>query len=59
MSQFSTTLYLQVGTFRFQYYITIHLICACLVISVIPVAIAYFLGQRQLIKGMTAGAIKN
>jgi ABC-type glycerol-3-phosphate transport system permease component len=54
-----TTLMVAVGTLRSQYDINIPLISAGLVIGVIPVAIAYLLGQRQLIKGMTAGAIKS
>ncbi len=54
-----TTLMVAVGTLRSQYDINIPLISAGLVIGVIPVAIAYLMGQRQLIKGMTAGAIKS
>jgi raffinose/stachyose/melibiose transport system permease protein len=54
-----TTLMVAVGTLRSQYDINIPLISSGLVISVIPVVIAYLLGQRQLIKGMTAGAIKS
>ena len=54
-----TTLMVAVGTLRSQYDINVPLISSGLVIGVIPVAIAYLLGQRQLIKGMTAGAIKS
>ena len=54
-----TTLMVAVGTLRSQYDINVPLISSGLVISVIPVVIAYLLGQRQLIKGMTAGAIKS
>ncbi len=34
------------------------LLSAGLVIAMFPVIVAYLLGQRQLIKGLTAGAVK-
>lgn len=54
-----TTLMVAVSLLRTQYDIHIPLISAGLIISVIPVLIAYFIGQRQLIKGLTAGAVKS
>jgi len=53
-----TTLMVAISLLRTQYDIHIPLISAGLIISVVPVLIAYFIGQRQLIKGLTAGAVK-
>jgi raffinose/stachyose/melibiose transport system permease protein len=54
-----TTLMVGVSLIKTEHDITIPLISAGLVIGVIPVLIAYLVGQRQLIKGMTAGAVKS
>jgi ABC-type glycerol-3-phosphate transport system permease component len=54
-----TTLMVAVSLMRTQYDMNIPLISAGVVISVLPVLIAYFIGQRQLIKGLTAGAVKS
>ncbi len=53
-----TTLMVAIALLRGQYDVFIPLICAGLVIAMTPVIIAYLFGQRQLIKGMTAGAVK-
>ncbi|MCL4416005.1 MAG: carbohydrate ABC transporter permease [Actinobacteria bacterium] len=58
-SQKVTTLMVAVSLIRTQYDMHIPLISAGLIISVVPVIIAYFIGQRQLIKGLTAGAVKS
>jgi raffinose/stachyose/melibiose transport system permease protein len=53
-----TTLMVAVSLIRTEYDVHVPLISAGLIISMIPVIIAYLIGQRQLIKGMTAGAVK-
>jgi ABC-type glycerol-3-phosphate transport system permease component len=53
-----TTLMVAVSLIRTQYDIHVPLISAGLIIGMIPVIIAYLIGQRQLIRGMTAGAVK-
>jgi multiple sugar transport system permease protein len=50
---------LQVGlTFIGQYAPTLNYQMAAIVISVIPVVVAFFLAQRQFIAGIAAGAVK-
>ena len=53
-----TTLMVAVSLIRSQYDVHVPLISAGLIIAMVPVIIAYLIGQRQLIKGMTAGAVK-
>ena len=53
-----TTLMVAVAIIRTQYDVHVPLISAGLMVGMVPVLIAYFLGQRQLVKGLTAGAIK-
>ena len=53
-----TTLMVHIMLFRGQNDLSVPLLCAGLFISILPVLIAYLLGQKQLIKGLTAGAVK-
>lgn len=53
-----TTLMLKIALIRNEYDIHIPLMCAGLTIAIIPIIIVYLIGQKQLIKGMTAGALK-
>jgi ABC-type glycerol-3-phosphate transport system permease component len=53
-----TTLMVAVSLIRTEYDVHVPLISSGLIIAMIPVIIAYLIGQRQLIKGMTAGAVK-
>lgn len=52
------TLNLSCFNLRGQYVQRYALICAGLVVLIIPVSIMYMLFQEQVIKGMTAGAVK-
>jgi ABC-type glycerol-3-phosphate transport system permease component len=53
-----TTLMVHIMLFRGQNDLSVPLLSAGLFISMLPVLIAYLIGQRQLIKGLTAGAVK-
>ena len=53
-----TTLMVHIMLFRGQNDLSVPLLCAGLFISMLPVLVAYLIGQRQLIKGLTAGAVK-
>jgi ABC-type glycerol-3-phosphate transport system permease component len=53
-----TTLMVHIMLFRGKNDLSVPLLSAGLFISMLPVLIAYLLGQRQLIKGLTAGAVK-
>jgi len=53
-----TTLMVHIMLFRGQNDLSVPLLSAGLVIAMFPVIVAYLLGQRQLIKGLTAGAVK-
>ena len=53
-----TTIMVAISLIRSQYDVDVPLISAGLVVGFIPVLVAYLLGQRQLIKGMTTGAVK-
>jgi raffinose/stachyose/melibiose transport system permease protein len=44
--------------FRGQYVSDIPLILAFVTISIIPTLIFYFLAERQIVSGLTAGALK-
>jgi ABC-type glycerol-3-phosphate transport system permease component len=53
-----TTLMVHIMLFRGQNDLSVPLLSAGLFISMLPVLIAYLVGQKQLIKGLTAGAVK-
>jgi ABC-type glycerol-3-phosphate transport system permease component len=53
-----TTLMVHIMLFRGQNDLSVPLLSAGLFIAMLPVLIAYLLGQKQLIKGLTAGAVK-
>jgi ABC-type glycerol-3-phosphate transport system permease component len=53
-----TTLMVHIMLFRGLNDVSVPLLAAGLVIAILPVLITYLLGQRQLIKGLTAGAVK-
>ncbi len=53
-----TTMMVHIMLFRGQNDLSVPLLSAGLFIAILPVLIAYLLGQRQLIKGLTAGAVK-
>ena len=53
-----TTLMVHIMLFRGQSELSVPLLSAGLFISMLPVLIAYLVGQRQLIRGLTAGAVK-
>ncbi len=53
-----TTLMVHIMLFRGQNDLSVPLLSAGLFIAVLPVLIAYLVGQKQLIKGLTAGAVK-
>jgi len=53
-----TTLMVHIMLFRGQSDLSVPLLSAGLFISMLPVLIAYLFGQKQLIKGLTAGAVK-
>jgi ABC-type glycerol-3-phosphate transport system permease component len=53
-----TTLMVHIMLFRGQSDLSVPLLSAGLFISMLPVVIAYLIGQRQLIRGLTAGAVK-
>jgi raffinose/stachyose/melibiose transport system permease protein len=53
-----TTLMVAVTSQRNNLEVNIPIISAGLTIAMIPILIVYLLFQRQLIKGMTAGAVK-
>jgi ABC-type glycerol-3-phosphate transport system permease component len=53
-----TTLMVHIMLFRGQSDLSVPLLSAGLFIAMLPVLIAYLLGQKQLIKGLTAGAVK-
>ncbi len=54
----SRTLPLAIWDFQGQYSANIPVIMALLTLATIPLIIAYIFGQEQLVKGITAGAIK-
>jgi raffinose/stachyose/melibiose transport system permease protein len=54
----SRTLPLAIWDFQGQYSANIPLIMAVLTLATIPLIIAYIFGQEQLVKGITAGAVK-
>jgi len=56
--QDKTTLMVGIALFQGQYDIYVPLISAGLVLGLLPILVMYLFGQAQLIKGMTAGAIK-
>ncbi len=53
-----TTLMVHLRLFKGQNDLSVPLLSAGLVIAMLPVIVAYLVGQRQLIKGLTAGAVK-
>ena len=53
-----TTLMVHIMLFRGQNDLSVPLLSAGLFIAVLPVLVAYLFGQGQLIKGLTAGAVK-
>jgi raffinose/stachyose/melibiose transport system permease protein len=53
-----TTLMVHIMLFRGQNDLSVPLLSAGLFIAMLPVLIAYLIGQKQLIKGLTAGAVK-
>jgi ABC-type glycerol-3-phosphate transport system permease component len=53
-----TTLMVHIMLFRGQNDLSVPLLSAGLFIAMLPVVIAYLIGQKQLIKGLTAGAVK-
>jgi ABC-type glycerol-3-phosphate transport system permease component len=53
-----TTMMVHIMLFRGQNDLSVPLLSAGLFIAMLPVLIAYLLGQKQLIKGLTAGAVK-
>jgi ABC-type glycerol-3-phosphate transport system permease component len=53
-----TTLMVHIMLFRGQNDLSVPLLSAGLFIAMLPVIIAYLFGQKQLIKGLTAGAVK-
>lgn len=53
-----TTMMVHVMLFRGQNDLSVPLLSAGLFIAMLPVLVAYLLGQKQLIKGLTAGAVK-
>jgi ABC-type glycerol-3-phosphate transport system permease component len=53
-----TTLMVHIMLFRGQNDLSVPLLSAGLFISMLPVIIAYLIGQKQLIKGLTSGAVK-
>lgn len=56
--QDKTTLMVGIALFQGQYDIYVPLISAGLVLGLLPILVMYLFGQAQLIKGMTAGAVK-
>ena len=52
------TLPLSVYNFYGQYSRSWNLVCADMVITSIPVILLYFLAQKYIVSGMTAGAVK-
>jgi raffinose/stachyose/melibiose transport system permease protein len=52
------TLMVGIALFQGQYDIYIPLISAGLIIGMLPIIVMYLFGQAQLIKGMTAGAVR-
>jgi len=52
------TLPLAVWNYRAQYHMDVPLIFVVVIFSVVPMIIAYAIGQDKLVKGMIAGAIK-
>jgi raffinose/stachyose/melibiose transport system permease protein len=57
-SQSSRTLPLATWEFQGQYALNTPMIMAVLSLSVLPMIIAFIIGQDKLIKGMMAGAVK-
>jgi len=53
-----TTLMVHIMLFRGQNDLSVPLLSAGLFISMLPILIAYLIGQRHLIKGLTVGAVK-
>jgi ABC-type glycerol-3-phosphate transport system permease component len=53
-----TTLMVHIMLFRGQNDLSVPLLSAGLFIAMLPVLVAYLVGQKQLIKGLTAGAVK-
>ena len=56
--QDTQTLMVGVALFRGQHDVFVPLICAGLIIGMLPVISIYLAAQTQLIKGLTAGAVK-
>lgn len=54
----SRTLPLAIWDFQGQYWANIPVIMALLILAAIPLILAYIVGQEQLVKGITAGAVK-
>jgi ABC-type glycerol-3-phosphate transport system permease component len=54
----SQTLMVAISLFRGQYDVFVPLISAGLIIGMLPVITIYLVAQTQLIKGLTAGAVK-
>lgn len=54
----SRTLPLAIWDFQGQYWANIPVIMALLILATIPLILAYIVGQEQLVKGITAGAVK-
>jgi ABC-type glycerol-3-phosphate transport system permease component len=52
------TLMVGVANFRGQYDVNIPLISAGISVAIVPAVLVYLLGQRQLIKGVVAGAVR-
>ena len=52
------TLPLAITQFQGDHSTAITLVCAALAVSVLPLLLVYFLAQRHIIRGLTAGAVK-
>jgi ABC-type glycerol-3-phosphate transport system permease component len=52
------TLMVGVANFRGQYDVNIPLISAGISVAIVPAVLVYLVGQRQLIKGVVAGAVR-
>lgn len=54
----TTTLPLAVTEFKGEHDMLITRVCAALVLIVVPLLLVYFFAQKQIIRGLTAGAVK-
>ena len=54
-----TTLMVHISLIKGAHDLSVPLLTAGLFLGMLPVLIVYLIGQRQLVKGMTAGAVKN